>query len=166
MLTRLAAAIALLALTTTVALAQTSNRVAVFQDWAVYSGTGNRICYAASQPTRSLPQGASRDPAFFMIANYPDRSVTNEAFILMGYPLEANSMVTVVIDNTHTFSFFTGQDGAWLQQLDQEEQLISAMRSGITMEVRGRSARGTDTTDTYSLRGVTAAIERAGTECR
>jgi hypothetical protein len=33
------------------------------------------------------------------------------------------------------------------------------------MKVEGKSARGTHTSDTYSLRGIADAIERIGKEC-
>ena len=33
------------------------------------------------------------------------------------------------------------------------------------MIVKGTSSRGTDTTDTYSLLGITAALNRAAQEC-
>lgn len=168
MLRRLLAAFAILVVTTGFASAQTSTRVATMQDWSVYSYSGpdGRVCYAASQPTQMLPAGVNRDPSFFMVANWPNRNAANETNIIMGYPLEANSTVTVTINTGESFTFFTGQDAAWLRDIAQEGQLIAAMRAGLSMTVRGRSARGTDTTDTYSLRGVTAAIERAATECR
>jgi len=167
MLSRLTAAIALLALSVGMASAQTTSRVATFQDWSVYAGTGTegRVCYAASQPTQMLPQGVNRDPAFFMVSNWPARAVANEAYIKMGYPLEANSTVTVTIDNEDPFTFFIGADDAWISEAALEQQLIETMRGGVTMVIRGRSTRGTDTSDTYSLRGITAALERVTSEC-
>ncbi len=167
MLNRIAAAFAILAISATAALAQASNRVATFQDWSVYAynGPSGRVCYAASQPRSMAPVGVNRDPVFFMVANWPDRNATNELSIIMGYPLEANSAVTVTIDTTENFTLFTQNDAAWIRELDLEAQLIVAMRRGIDMTVRGRSARGTDTTDTYSLRGISAALDRAAQEC-
>lgn len=168
MLNRIAAAFAVLVLTATAAYPQASNRVATFQDWSVYvySGPSGRVCYAATQPRTMAPVGVNRDPVFFMVANWPDRGATNEVSVIMGYPLEAASSVTVTIDTTENFTLFTQNDAAWIRELDIEAQLIVAMRRGIDMVVRGRSARGTDTTDTYSLRGISAALDRAAQECR
>lgn len=170
MLSRLTAATALLVLSAGIAFAQTSTRVASFQDWSVYSYSGPdaRRCYAASQPTQSQtdPAGRARDPAFFMVANWPQQAIDNEASIKMGYPLEANSTVTVTIDNEDVFNFFIGGDQAWIAQIELEDDLIDAMRAGVSMVVRGRSTSGTATTDTYSLRGITAALERVASECR
>ncbi|MCW5713410.1 MAG: hypothetical protein KIT43_02675 [Bauldia sp.] len=172
MLNRIAAALAILAISATTAFAQASSRVATFQDWSVYtySGPSGRVCYAATQPQTTAPTGVNRDPIHFMVANWPARDATNEVSVIMGYPLEANSAVSVTIDTTENFTLFTRTtpypDTAWIEALDQEAALIVAMRRGITMTVRGRSARGTDTTDTYSLRGISAALDRAAQECR
>ncbi len=171
MLNRIAAALAILVVSATAAFPQASNRVATFQDWSVYaySGPSGRVCYAAAQPQTTAPAGVNRDPIYFMVANWPGRDATNEVSVIMGYPLEANSSVTVTIDTTENFTLFTRTtpypDTAWIDALDQEAELMVAMRRGITMVVRGRSARGTDTTDTYSLRGISAALDRAAQEC-
>jgi len=39
------------------------------------------------------------------------------------------------------------------------------MRAGLTMVVKGTSSRGTLTTDTYSLRGFTAAYDAMQKAC-
>jgi invasion protein IalB len=46
-----------------------------------------------------------------------------------------------------------------------ETKLIDAMKGGTTMKVQGKSARGTATTDTYSLSGLSEALDRAAKEC-
>ncbi len=169
MLKRLAAAFAVLAIATTSAAAQQepAQRVETIQDWSVYTANtaGGRICFAASQPVNTEPTEVNRDAIYFMLTNYPLRGAVNEASIIIGYPFEVDSTVTVTIDNDESFVFFTIDDGAWLQDLTQETALVVAMQRGIEMVVRGRSQRGTNTVDTYSLRGVTAAINRAAAEC-
>ena len=71
----------------------------------------------------------------------------------------------MTIDGDETFEFFTFDDAAWISDLDQEESLVVAMRRGLTMVIEGRSGLGTDTTDNYTLRGVSAALNRAALEC-
>jgi hypothetical protein len=46
-----------------------------------------------------------------------------------------------------------------------ERRLVAAMKGGSTMIVKGTSARGNLTTDTYSLSGVTAAVNRINQLC-
>ena len=62
--------------------------------------------------------------------------------------------------------YLNGADTAWIRDLAQEEALVAAMRRGTSMTVTGRSRTGVETTDTYSLFGTTAALERSAEECR
>jgi hypothetical protein len=39
------------------------------------------------------------------------------------------------------------------------------MRKGADLVVKGMSAHGTQTTDTYSLKGLAQALDRVGQEC-
>ena len=167
MRTRLAGAFVILTALLVPAFAQTAARVATFRDWSVYaySGQAGRVCYIATRASRLTPEGVNRDPEYFMVANWPDRAAANEVSVIMGYPLEPNSTVTVTIDGA-AYEFFAGADTAWIRDLAQEEALVAAMRRGTTMTVTGRSRDGLATTDTYSLFGTTAALERSAQECQ
>ena len=44
--------------------------------------------------------------------------------------------------------------------------MVDAMRSGDTAVVKGTSAKGTQTTDTYTLKGVAQALDRVAQECK
>lgn len=146
--------------------AQTPQLVEAFNDWAAYSvdGQNGKVCYVASQPKDQQPAGVNRDPVFFMISHWQGRNVRNEASIIIGYPFAENSKVTTDIDGS-TFSMFTKGDGAWMENVAEENRLVEAMKAGSKMVVRGTSSRGTNTTDTYSLSGVTAAINKIASIC-
>ena len=45
------------------------------------------------------------------------------------------------------------------------DALVDALKAGSQLTVRGTSQRGTDTTDTYSLSGVTAAMAEIDKAC-
>lgn len=168
MLTRLASAAVVLFATTLTALAQTAGLpVANFSNWDVHvlDTANGKVCFVASRPIRSLPENVRRSEILFMVTTRPSEGVRNEAYAQMGYPLAANSRVTVTIDAGENFSMFIQEEGAWLESEVEDNLLTQAMRRGREMVVRGRSTRGTDTTDTYSLIGVTAALDRATSEC-
>jgi invasion protein IalB len=61
---------------------------------------------------------------------------------------------------------YTQNDGAWIKNAAEEARLVEAMRKGSELVVKGMSARGTLTTDNYSLRGLTQALDRVSQECR
>ena len=150
-----------------VASAQTPNRVGTFKDWSsyAYSDTRGKVCYAASQPTAQAPQGLNRDPSYFMVTARPSENVRSEVSIIIGYPFKEGSKVTVDIDG-QKFSMFTKDDGAWVENAAQETALIAAMKKGRSMSVQGTSRRGTQTTDTYSLSGISASLDALAKSCR
>ena len=44
--------------------------------------------------------------------------------------------------------------------------MVDTMRQGDTAVVQGKSSRGTMTTDTYSLKGLSEALDRIAKECQ
>lgn len=171
MLKRFASALIILVAGASIANAQsaagTAERVATYNDWSVYvaNSANGRVCFAVSQPQNTEPTGVNRGGIYFMLSTWPSRGVHNEASVVIGYPFAEQSTVSVTIDQDESFDFFTIDDGAWLSNLDQENDLVVAMQRGLQMTIQGQSQRGTETTDTYSLRGVTAALNRVGQEC-
>jgi hypothetical protein len=66
---------------------------------------------------------------------------------------------------TQSFALFGQGEQAWTRDGNGDAQLVKAMRAGATMVVKGTSARGTLTTDTYSLKGVSAALDAIDKAC-
>jgi hypothetical protein len=165
------AVLALVALTAAPARAATPTLAGSFSDWFVYNtGTGkDRVCYALSQPKDAQPSTARRDPIFFLISTWPGRSVENEPSVVPGYAYKEGAKVQVRV-GSDKFDFFTqnaGSDGgAWMENGADEKRLITAMRAGTNMIVTGTSKRGTMTTDTYSLAGIAAALDKLTQVCK
>jgi hypothetical protein len=61
---------------------------------------------------------------------------------------------------------YTQADGAWIKNAAEETRLVDAMRKSQDLTVKGTSAKGTQSTDVYSLKGLPQALDRAGQECR
>lgn len=152
------------------ATAPAATSIGTFKHWGAYTSadSNGKMCFVASQPQSSKYQPdnvRSRDPAFFMVTTIPAKNIRNEASTIIGYPFADNVKVTVEIDGNNTFTMFTEKDSAWIENPAQEADLIAAMQKGIRMTVVGKSRRGTVTTDTYSLSGITAALEAIAKEC-
>lgn len=163
-----AASLAAAALAAVPAHAATS--IGTFKQWGAYtsSDANGKMCFVASQPQDSKYQPnavSSRDPVFFMITSIPTKNIRNEASTIIGYPFADNVKVTVEIDGAGSFTMFTDKDSAWIENPTQEAALIAAMQKGNRMIVTGKSRRGTVTTDTYSLSGITAALDAIAKEC-
>lgn len=165
-------AVALLVGATTIAAAQQQTKaptpLQTFERWATYTyntAAGAKVCYAATQPTETAPQGVNRDPVFMFITNRPKEGVKHEVSVITGYPYKEGSKTTVKIGDA-TFSMYTKDQGAWVDNAAEESRFIAAMKGGTDMVITGTSRRGTVTTDTYSLKGVTAALKRIDGECQ
>ena len=61
---------------------------------------------------------------------------------------------------------YTQNDGAWVKNAAEEAKMIEAMRKGADVVIKATSSRGTQTTDTFSLKGITQALDRASQECK
>ncbi|MBI1211444.1 MAG: hypothetical protein GC190_08275 [Alphaproteobacteria bacterium] len=139
-----------------------------FDAWEAYKGSDNgrgSVCYVVSQPQSKEPKGVNRDPVYFLITSWPSQKVVNEPSIIIGYPFKERSEVTVQV-GSDKFQFFTKDDGAWLASRDDETKLIAAMRAAGDMTVKGMSKRGTLTTDGYSLKGISQALDKATEGCK
>ncbi len=155
----------LLALTTAAA-AQSPNRIQQFDAWGAYSydSGGAKVCYILSVPTSSAPENVDHGEIFFLISQRPGQNVSYEPQAMLGYPLQETSKVNVQIDS-RSFSLFTRGNSAWVENAAEEPQLVAAMRAGSAMTVKAVSRRGTNTSYSYSLKGVTAALNQIST-CR
>jgi hypothetical protein len=140
-----------------------------FGDWGAYTATpgGRKVCYTLSKPTTSKtdPPNRPRDQAYMFVSTRPAEKVQNEVSIIIGYPFKPNSEATVDIGGTN-FSMYTQQDGAWIKNAAEEARMIDVMRRGSEMVVKGTSGRGTNTTDVFSLRGLSQALDRIAQECK
>ena len=162
----LRAAFVLLA-TSVAASAQAPKRIGEHGDWGVYSFSSNngKVCYVVSQPTRKKPADRDHGDVFFFISTRPKDKVNEEPSVIVGYSFKADSKVTVLVDSKK-FTMFTQGEGAWIENATEEGELVKAMRAGNSMTVAGTSTRGTNTSYTYSLKGVTAALKQNADACQ
>ncbi|GAA5104446.1 invasion associated locus B family protein [Bartonella jaculi] len=142
--------------------AQVPSRLDQFEAWGAYSykSPKNTICYVLSVPLEALPTTVNHGDNFFLVTKRSNSPVSFEPQFMAGYTLKEGSKVTVTIGD-QDFDFFTKDSSAWLASSALEKQLVSAMRAGRSMTVKALSKRGTYTTYTYSLKGVTAALNAA-----
>ncbi len=140
-----------------------------YADWGAYTASpgGKKICFAIAKPQTSEtnPPGRPRNPAYMFISTRPAEKVTNEVSIIIGYPFKPASEATAAVGSS-TFALYTQQDGAWIKNAAEEANMVNALRSGQTAVVKGVSARGTQSTDTFNLRGLAQALDRTGQECK
>jgi hypothetical protein len=125
---------------------------------------GEKACYIASQPKKDEGKYKKRGEIYAMVTHRPGDKVRDEVSLSAGYRYKAESRIEVAIDSSK-FELFPHEDTAWVPDSEGDKKLVAAMRAGKTMVVRGTSARGTATKDTYSLTGFTKAYRAASKAC-
>lgn len=148
------------------AYAQEPRVLAVHGDWTAYVFTenGNKVCYMASQPIKAEGKYSKRGDIFALITHRPAEDSRDVFSYITGYTYKPNSNVTVKI-GSKSFSLFTQNDMAWTVDDKTDRDLAEGIRNGSRMVVTGRSSRGTLTTDTFSLKGSSAAHDAISREC-
>jgi invasion protein IalB len=140
-----------------------------FGDWGAYKATpeGKPVCFALSKPTsaKTEPAGRSRDPSYAFVSTRPAEKVKNEVSVIVGYPQKPGFDASAAIGSAN-YAMYTQNDGAWVKNAAEEAQMVATMRKGAELVVKSESARGTKTTDTYSLKGIAQALDKVAEECK
>jgi hypothetical protein len=165
MRTLTASAILAFALAGTAA-AQTVDLVEKQGAWSLYadSASPKGVCFIAAQPQAVEPLGANRGPIFFYITAWPKEGVKAEPSIKVGYPVKPDAEMSVTV-GTDTFKLFVKGERGFVSDPNEELKLVEALKKGSNAFVKATSARGTATTDTYSLSGLSAALDKLAATC-
>jgi hypothetical protein len=140
-----------------------------FGTWGAYTATpnGKRVCFALAKPTTSKtnPPNRPRDPAYAFVSTRPAEKVSNEVSIMIGYTLKPGSESTLEVGGA-SYAMYTQGDGLWIKNAAEEDQMVQAMRRSADAVVKGVSAKGTETTDVFSMKGLSQALDRIAQDCR
>ncbi|MEA2818736.1 MAG: hypothetical protein QOJ86_740 [Bradyrhizobium sp.] len=140
-----------------------------FGTWGAYTATpnGKKVCFALAKPSSSKtnPPNRPRDPAYAFVSTRPAEKVVNEVSIMIGYTLKPGSESTLEVGGG-SYAMYTQGDGLWIKNAAEEERMVEAMRKAADVVVKGVSAKGTETTDTFSLKGLAQALDRLAQDCR
>jgi hypothetical protein len=129
-----------------------------FRDWyaVAYEEQGKKICYMVSRPKTSAGDYTRRGAIYVQVTRRSGDAEPDVVSFEAGYPFQGGSALEVEIDGAG-HELFTKGETAWAYDADGDKALVKAMAKGREMVVKGTSARGTVTTDTYSLMGFMAA---------
>jgi hypothetical protein len=140
-----------------------------FGTWGAYAAApnGKKVCFALAKPSSSKtnPPNRPRDPAYAFVSTRPAEKVSNEVSVMIGYALKPGSESTLEVGGA-SYSMYTQGDGLWIKNAAEEERMVEAMRKSADATVKGVSAKGTETTDTFSLKGLSQALDKIAQDCR
>jgi hypothetical protein len=140
-----------------------------YGDWGAYAATpnGRKVCFSIAKPktSQTTPAGRKRDQAYVFVSTRPAENVRNEVSVIIGYPFKEMTDATAEI-GTDKFAMYVLNDGAWIKNVAEEARMVDSMRKGSDLTVKGVSGRGTESTDQYSLKGLSQALDRVTQECK
>ena len=137
--------------------------------WGAYTATpnGKKVCFALAKPSSSKtnPPNRPRDPAYAFVSTRPAEKVTNEVSVMIGYTLKPGAESSLEVGGA-AYAMYAQGDGLWIKNAAEEERMVEAMRKAADVTVKGMSAKGTETTDTFSLKGLAQALDRLAQDCK
>jgi hypothetical protein len=140
-----------------------------FGIWGAYvaSPGGRKVCFVLAKPSSSKtnPPGRPRDPAYAFVSTRPAEHVKEEVSVAIGYTLKPGSEASIEASGA-TFAMYTQGDGIWIKNAAEEPRLVDAMRKSSDVVVKGVSTKGTETSDTFSAKGLAQALDKAAQSCR
>jgi invasion protein IalB len=150
---------------------QSTNRVAAKTDWSVFVEKDPKECWSVSAPKETVNTrdgrviAARRGDILLFVFFRPAAGVTGQVTFTGGYPFAQGSTVNLAVGDEQ-FELFTEGEWAWPASEADDAKIIAAMKRGANAVLTARSGRGTQTKDTFSLQGFTAALEDAQGRCK
>ena len=138
----------------------------VHGDWSVFktAESNGNVCYIGAEPEKAEGNYDKRGEVYLLVTQRPGVKELDVVSVRAGYQYRKGSDVSVVIGGA-SFALFTSEGHAWARDPETDKALVKAMKRGSKMVIKGTSWRGTETTDTYSLKGFTAAYNASRNAC-
>ena len=142
------------------------SQVASYGDWGVFVAQGekSKTCYALATPKERVPSGLKRDPAYVFIADRPGENVRDEVSVIMGFSMKEGGAARAEIGGAG-FDLIAKGTNAWIKSQAEEPQFVEALKKGSKLIIKASSLKGHVTTDSYSLAGLSQALEKVEKEC-
>ena len=135
------------------------------QWWSAFAETDKnaKACYLVGRPLKTEPDNLKRGDIYVYVTHRPADKTFNVVSFAVGYPYKDATDAELTVD-THKFMLFTSKESAWSRDAATDKAVVDTMAKAKQAVLKGTSARGTTTTDTYSLDGfapMLAQIDRA-----
>ncbi len=131
--------------------------------WEAVQDKDRNTCYMLSFPLRSEGNYTKRDAAYLMVTIRPSDNVVGEIAFYAGYPYGTQAVEVTIGNKKH--KMIPKAEWAWTLNQQEDNAMLNDMISGNQLVIKGYSRRGTLTTDTFSLSGVTASWRKVKEAC-
>ena len=138
-----------------------------YDNWTayVYNGADGKTCYMATEPTKKQGKYKVRDDVFLFVTHHPNEKNFDVVNVMAGYTYRKGSKPSFTVDNNKAISLISQADTAWTSDTETDTKLVAQMKKGSTAVLKGTSARGTLTTDTFSMKGFSKAYRDIQKAC-
>jgi hypothetical protein len=149
-----------------VASAQTRS-ISKFGEWTVYAHdeASGRICFASTPPRASDPPQDTGFKPLLYISSWPREGVRAEVSVKAASPLKPGALSSIIVDKA-TFKLSANGDRAYVLDSTDELKLLEAMKKGSSVIVLAQTEQGVMAKDTYSLTGMTQALQAITAACK
>ena len=150
------------------ALASGPKLIGEYKDWIAYYYDDPRgtVYYIASTPKKDEGKYTRRGDIYVVVTHRPAEDSFDVVNFVAGYDYKAGAPVEIKIGTTTITDLFTEGDKAWTLNSSVDKELVSEMKKGQRMIVKGVSSKGTVTKDTYSLSGFMSAYRAINAKCK
>ena len=137
-----------------------------FKDWEAFTVTENnsKICFAQSIPILRAPKKFERNPSRLFISFRPSKDIKDEVSATSGYTFQKEKIVKAKTGKK-TYDFFAQEEFAWILDHEEEQRFIKGMKKASRVMIIGRTDKGKQTIDHYSLMGFSKAYATAKKNC-
>ena len=137
-----------------------------FKDWETFTvnENNNKICFAQSIPILRAPKKFERNPSRLFVSFRPIEDIKDEVSTTSGYTFQKEKIVKAK-SGKKTFDFFAQENFAWILDTEEEQKFIQAMKKASRVMIIGRTDKGKQTIDHYSLMGFSKAYNTAKKNC-
>ncbi len=148
---------------------ESTNLVTTSTDWSVFVEENPKECWGVTVPKETVntrdgqPVSVRRGDILLFVTFRPGQP--GEISFTGGYPFAGGSTVGMNVDGT-SYDLFSDGDWAWPGTPEDDAKILAAMKKGSSAMLTAKSGKGTQTQDTFSLRGFTAAMEEAAKRCK
>ena len=146
--------------------AQDVKKIGKYKDWealVAYEPSG-KVCFAQSSPILQSPKSKKREAKLFVTFR-PEDKISNEVSVTPGYEFNNKNSV-LATSGKSKFKFDIREQGfAWIADNKIEIKMISRMKKGSRIMIKGYDQKGSQTIDDYSLLGFTKAYNAAKKAC-
>lgn len=140
--------------------------IARFKDWTVFQDSvdGDTVCFAATEATDKAPKAATHGDVWFYVTSWKSGKARNQPSLKVGYDLRADLPAKARIGRS-AWTLFTASQEAFADD-DDDPKIVRGLKRGAELRVEAVSDRNTAVAYHFSLKGSSAAIDKAAASCR